>query len=443
MLSLFTHRRAVPVGGARRRHAVPISLSLLVSLSLLAAGASAAPEPLPLADALRLAASASAAGKAAQADVAAGRQAAARAGQLPDPMLKFGIDNLPASGPDAFRPNADFMTMRRIGIEQQWVARDKRLARVERARRAVDAGDAVHLERLADVRVAAAKAWFAALHGQRAVALAQAITRAMEGDLAALEAAHRGAGAAAADVLQARAELALARDGVAAAEQDLRAALTALRRWTRTGTSAVPDTPPALAVRAPGPQAAELERRHPAVLRARRGVDLADADTAATVRDTRPDWSFELGFAQRASPYSNMVSFGVSVPLPLARAQRQDREIAEKAELGTKARLDYEEALVAARSAIETQSERLAGMQGRIVRLREALLPAAEEQVQAALAGYRGAAGSLSAVFKARRNALERRLQVNALELEAALTWAELELGLLPQDGNPAAGDAR
>jgi len=42
--------------------------------------------------------------------------------------------------------------------------------------------------------------------------------------------------------------------------------------------------------------------------------------------------------------------------------------------------------------------------------------------------------GTLTSVFKARRAALARRLQVNALELEAALVWAGLELRLLPQD---------
>ena len=439
MFTLFTLHRAVPAERARR------DLALLVSLSLFAAGAcaGAAPEPLGLNDALRLATAASAAGKAAQADVAASRQAEARAGQLPDPMLKFGIDNLPASGPDAFRPKADFMTMRRIGIEQQWVARDKRLARTERARRAVEAGEAVHLERLADVRVAAGKAWMSVLYGQRALALTQSITREMERDLAGLEAAHRGAKASAGDVLRARAELVLSRDGVEATAQDLRGALIELRRWTRTGTTAVMDSPPALAAGAPGAQAFELERRHPTVLSAQRSVALADADTAATVRDSRPDWSFELGFAQRSSPYSNMVSFGVSVPLPVARARRQDREIAEKAELGTKARFEYEEALVAAHSAIEMQSERLASMQGRIARLREALLPAADGQVQTSVADYRSGTGTLTAVFKARRNALDRRLQVNALELEAALTWVELELRLLPQDSNMASGEAR
>src|SRR5213594_2741353 len=48
--------------------------------------------------------------------VAAAREMAVAAAQLPDPMLKFGIDNLPINGPDRFSVARDFMTMRRIGV---------------------------------------------------------------------------------------------------------------------------------------------------------------------------------------------------------------------------------------------------------------------------------------------------------------------------------------
>ncbi|MBL8482661.1 MAG: TolC family protein, partial [Rhodocyclaceae bacterium] len=44
--------------------------------------------------------------------------AAARAqaaGELPDPKLILGLENLPLSGADAYSVNRDFMTMQRIG----------------------------------------------------------------------------------------------------------------------------------------------------------------------------------------------------------------------------------------------------------------------------------------------------------------------------------------
>ncbi|CAN7388547.1 TolC family protein [Massilia sp. LjRoot122] len=429
MHSVFMSRAGVPARAARSGPAVFVALLLLLSR-----GASAGADGLTLDQALALASSVSASAKAARASVAASEHAAARADQLPDPTLKLGIDNLPVTGPDRFRPTADFMTMRRIGIEQQWVSRGKRQARTELARRSVEAVEAIHLDKLAAIRVETGKAWMTVLHKQRALALTRSIAREMESELAALQAAHRGAKASASDVLQARAELLLGGDDVEAAEQDLETALLQLRRWTRTDAMAVSNEAPKLDTALSRSAMPDLDRMHPAVLNARRSVDLADADAGAAIQESRPDWSFEAGFAQRGAQFSNMVSFGVSIPLSIHRSQRQDREIAEKAALGTRARLEYEEALLETRSSVEARLGQLDSLKRRIARLEKELLPTAARQVEIALAGYRGGTGTLSAVFKARRAALERRLQVNALELEAAMIWAELELRLIPQD---------
>jgi outer membrane protein TolC len=429
MYSIFTSRHEVPAKPARSGHALVVAMSLLASSS-----GFAAPNGLTLNEALTFATSGSASVKAARASITASKHAAARADQLPDPTLKLGIDNLPVTGPDRFRPNADFMTMRRIGIEQQWVSRGKRQARTELARRSVEAVEAAHLDKVATIRVETGKAWMTVLYKQRALGLSRSIAREMESDLAALQASHRGAKTSASDVLQARTELLLSGDGVDAAEQDLQTALLQLRRWTRTDAMAVSNEAPNVDTALTRSAMPNLERMHPAILSARRTVDLADADAGAAVQDSRPDWSFEAGFSQRGGQFSNMVSFGISIPLTIHRAQRQDREIAEKAELGTRARLEYEDALLETRSSVEAQLGQLESLKRRIARLEKELLPTAAQQVETALADYRGGTGTLTAVFKARRAALERRLQVNALELEAALTWAGLELRLIPQN---------
>jgi outer membrane protein TolC len=349
-------------------------------------------------------------------------------------MLKFGIDNLPVSGPDTFRPNADFMTMRRVGIEQQWVSQDKRRARSERAQRAVEASEGTYLETVATVREATGKAWLTVLYTQRALARSQSIGRAMEQDLDTLKASFRGAKVTATDVLQAKAELIQSGDAIQAAEQDLEIARINLRRWTRTDVAAVADTPPELTAHVPNLPASDLDRYHPTVLNALRTVSLADAEKTVAVRERKPDWSFEAGFAQRSSQYSNMVSFGVSIPLNVNRAQRQDRDIAEKSELGTKARYEYEETLVDMQSTIRALAAQLETLKRRISRLNAELLPNANQLVDLTLADYRAGTGTLTATFKARRASLETRLQINALEQEAALVWASLELHTIPHD---------
>jgi outer membrane protein TolC len=387
---------------------------------------------LTLDEALRLALQASPSTKAADASVEASRQAAARAGQLPDPVLKVGLDNLPVTGKDKFSTTADFMTMRRIGVEQEWVSADKRLARKERAQRAVEMEEGDYLANVARVREEAAKAWINVLFAQRSLVLFTSIEKAMTDDLEAVQAAHRGAKASASDVLQAQMIRTQAKDTVRKAEQDLMSARIALTRWTFVPVESVADSMPPLASHVPGLPVADLEKYHPMVLTARRAENLANADFTVAVRESKPDWTFEAGFSQRGGQYSNMISVGVSIPLPINRAQKQDRDIAEKSALRTKAKLQYEDALREMQTEIETLSTTLRSLNERAAQLHAQLLPPASEQVQLAAAAYRAGAGSLTAVFNARRMSVERQLQVTDLEKEAALTWARLELHVIP-----------
>src|SRR5215204_4706281 len=72
--------------------------------------------PLTLEAALDMAAQRSESARAARAGASSASELARAAGQLPDPMLRAGIDNLPVTGADRFSTTRDSMTMKRIGI---------------------------------------------------------------------------------------------------------------------------------------------------------------------------------------------------------------------------------------------------------------------------------------------------------------------------------------
>src|SRR5512141_2510809 len=88
--------------------------------------------PLALNDALRIAAGQSPQQAAAAAAARSAGEAAIAAGQLPDPVLKFGLDNFPIQGADRFSIARDFMTMRRVGVMQEVPRAEKRTLRRER-----------------------------------------------------------------------------------------------------------------------------------------------------------------------------------------------------------------------------------------------------------------------------------------------------------------------
>ncbi len=409
-------------------------ISVLLALAFGTSFVHAQSNGLTLNEALQLSLQRSSLTKAANASVLASRESAAKADQLPDPMLKVGIDNLPVTGSDRYSTTSDFMTMRRVGIEQQWVSSDKRVARSERAQRAVEMEESTYLESVAKVREEAAKAWVNVLYGQRTLALVSAMEKEAAEDLNAMNAAHRGAKANASDVMQAQLTLSQTQDATRKNTQDLRNARLTLSRWTGMPAATVADETPKLTSHVPGLPVEELEKYHPMLLSARRAVNLADADSTVASRESNPDWSVEAAYSQRGSQYSNMVSFGISIPLAVNRAQKQNRDIAEKSALGTKARMQYEEALRELQTEIENQSSTLESLKGRVVQLNAQLLPAASQQVELATAAYRSGAGSLSAVFNAKKMLLERRLQIAELEREAALTWAALEYHVVPHE---------
>ena len=67
----------------------------------------------------------------------------------------------------------------------------------------------------------------------------------------------------------------------------------------------------------------------------------------------------------------------------------------------------------------------------RLARYDATLLPLAGERTRAAIAAYRGASASLSAVLESRRNDLDTRLERLRLEMDTARLWAWLTY-LLP-----------
>jgi outer membrane protein TolC len=409
-------------------------LSVLASLVLGSPFAFGQFQGLTLEQAVSLSTQRSASNKASFAAVQASREAAAKADQLPDPVLKVGIDNLPVTGEDRFSLTSDFMTMRRIGIEQQWVSSDKRAARSERAQRAVSMEEATYLTNVAKVREEAAKAWINVWYSQRTHAIAKAMEKEANDDLVARQAAHRGAKAAASDVTQAQLNLTQSQDAVRKNEQELRAARHSLSRWTVVPVDLVADSMPPLTSHVANLLTEELEKYHPTVLAAKRAVILADADTTVASRERRPDWSVEASFNQRGSQFSNMMSVGVNIPLTVNPSQRQDRDIAEKSALGTKARLQYEDVLRELQTEIRTQAATLTSLNERVSILRQQLLPMATQQVELATAAYRAGTGALTTVFDARKILLEKQLQIADLEKEAALTWASLEYHVVPHE---------
>src|SRR5688572_23720779 len=110
----------------------------VVSIALALAAAPSFAQSLSLEEALKAGEAQSPRLAAQRSMISSASEQVGRAGELPDPKLKLGIENLPVTGPDAWHYGRDFMTMRQIGVAQEFPNSAKRSALNQRAERLRD-----------------------------------------------------------------------------------------------------------------------------------------------------------------------------------------------------------------------------------------------------------------------------------------------------------------
>ena len=106
---------------------------LASAFAMLASVACSAAPALSLVDAQRIASGDAPQIDAQAAALRAAQQASLGAGELADPKLILGIDNIPTDGADKYNLTRDFMTMRKIGLMQEFAREEKRKLRSDRA----------------------------------------------------------------------------------------------------------------------------------------------------------------------------------------------------------------------------------------------------------------------------------------------------------------------
>ena len=420
-----------------RRWAGLLSLSLtLVSLS------GQAQQALTLDQALRLAQGRSGQLVAQDAAAAAARAMAVSAGQMPDPTLKVGINNLPVTGPDRFSLTRDFMTMRSVGVAQEITRRDKLKARSARFDREAELADAGRAVALAKLRRDTATAWLERAYQERTMAVLQTLRAEAALQIEAADASYRGGRGTQSDVFAARSSVAQIDDRMRLTETQVVTARIKLARWVGDNAdqplAAIPDT---AALSWNTASLASRMEHHPQIawMVGQENVARAEADIAQSNKHS--DWSVELMVSQRGPAYSNMVSLNLSIPIQFDQKNRQDREVAARLALVEQLRAQREEAT---REHVAEARMWLAQWQGnrdRLERYDGAQIPLAAERTRAAMAAYRGGGGALAAVLEARRMEIDTRLDRLRLELETASLWAQLEY-LIPTE-HMAAGDGR
>lgn len=366
----------------------------------------------------------------------ASRNSAIAEAQLPDPKMKLGIINLPATSQDAFHLNRDTMTMTSIGVEQEMIPQAKREAAAQYMNAQARQYETEQLVNRRSIQKDVAIAWLDTYAAQRKSALYQQMIETIkaERDVALHESSAGGRQLG--DILKLDTQLAAIKDRLLMAIRDEKKARVLLARWLgnhakrQLSDEFTPYTPkaPALALTR---QNADLES-NPRLVNAKQQEMVAVSDLDRAQLSKLSNWSWELGYGKRFAAPSDMITFQIAFDLQTDQAHRQDQRTAEKQLLLERARkltedrrLELTAELEAARTDWEIASEREMEHQKR-------LIPAADARLKLLEAAYHAGKPNLAEVWEAKREILE--IQIEHLNIVNDLHRAAINIAFILND---------
>ena len=406
-------------------------LRAVVLAAALLPAAWAVAAPLSLDQAVDLAVQRSQLTRSARAGALSAAEMARVAGQQPDPMLNVGIDNVPATGSSRLSTNAEDMTMKRIGIAQEWVSFEKRAAREAAAQAMAGRESVMEKVAAAEARMETATAYVEAYYAGQALTLTTLNEKHAREDLEVGKGRSATASGNSGEVLALASAHGSAEDESAEVRQQQSAAAVTLQRWT--GLAADELSEPRVAV---VPTLDQYVASHPLVIARQRDIEVARQEVHVARLNRRPNWTYELSYGQRQGR-PDLVSVGVSIPLAVAPAERQDRETAAKQALVDKAEAELEELRRSAAGDYAALSSDAQRLQERIERFQAGVLTPLRQRTAVTLAAYRSNQASLVMLFEARHAEVGAQRKLLTLQRDLAKTRTQLVFKPISQGAAP------
>lgn len=349
------------------------------------------------------------------------------AGRLPDPELVVGVDNLPVTGSDAYSTTRDFMTMRKVGVMQEFPRAAKR--KLQRARAEADASvaDAELVAMRLTIARDVAQAWIQRATAETSLNDLRALQPEVELQAAAARAAVAAGRNSTTEALAAEAVVAQLRTRLLRMQGDVRRATFELARWINADANRPLASMPALnELPTPPPLLLETVHEHGSLLAFESQIEAARVDVDLAKAERRPDWSAELAFAKRGPEFSDMVSLQFRIGLPLFTRYRQNPAIrARHAEL-RRIEAERETELRMHTAEVQQMVTEWEQLGEQLEQYERELLPLARERSRAALASYRAGRGDLRLALDAYGQEIEFVVERAELVNERGRAWAFL-----------------
>lgn len=345
--------------------------------------------------------------------------------QLPDPELKFGIENLPVQGSNARRFTREGMTMQRVGVMQTFVSADKRERKADTLLAQSASASAQEQVIRAQLQRDTAQAWLDLALSEKAAQAARQLLNETDRQIPVQRSGVASGSAAASSTLALQSALSAMRDNLTLAERDVSLAQTRLYQLTGETFDGVAGALPRYQRLPAEPQTLEQGVSvHPEVVLAAREADVAKARSAQSAVASKPDVGVEVYYARRAEAYGDLAGVMFTVGMPIFQSHRQDKDYAadvsrameanDRLSQATRDRVALVRSLVAEYQAAQTLWRRK----------QQEIVPLSQQRLQVVTAEYRSGQAALDAVLDARRSLLDAQLSAINAEKEMAQRWA-------------------
>jgi outer membrane protein, heavy metal efflux system len=351
-----------------------------------------------------------------RAQLHAARSASTAAGELPDPKMLVGVDNLPISGEDAGQLQNDNMTMQKIGIMQTFPNADKRHAQRAIAHANIGVVGAQLEVARAALRRDAALAWLDLYYLQRKQSLLDELVKENRILSEAIRAQIASGRAAAADAVVPEQEAAQLADQHDELNRDILQARARLEQQVGIAINGpLHGDPPHLPI-----DPANLRKRlheHPELRAFAATNRRARAEVAEARSMKKSDWDLELAYQRRGPKFGDMISLQLTVDLPLFATSRQDPLIAAKQQEIVSLEAEREGMLREHAAELESTLATHETLTRQLARAQTRVLPLIEQKISLQTASYQAGKGELNHVLDARREHIEQRMRI--IELTA------------------------
>lgn len=351
-------------------------------------------------------------------------------GQLPDPMLRIGLNNFPI---DSGGFATEGMTNAMVGVRQTFPPGKTRSIST-RQLQSMSAEMAQNADaRGLDVLSAARHSWLESYYWDHAHALVSE-SRPFFGDLATVTRSLYAVGRKnQQDLLRAELELSRLDDRLIEIERRRASARAALGEWV--GNNA--DRP--IASKLPEwnqvPALASLRSnllQHPAIEAAEAKIDARVAGVDLANQRSRPGWALEAGYSYRdgflpnGQPRSDFISVNVTVGLPFFRKKSIDSTLSAALHERRAAQESKQQILRRLTSQLDAEYARWQDLTRRMSLYEERILEQTGDQARAALVAYQSDSGDFADVMRGYIDDLNARLEHIRLQVERAQSYATL-----------------